>query len=133
MRKFLLFILFACVLNGCSHDDREQANYVLMPVESADVPTNMAVGETAEITVYYRRPTDCHFFDDFFIEHSGLTTTIGIQAVVMNRDDCMEDSANLYEVDYIFTPESIGDYHFKLWTGTENGIAQYQEYTVIVE
>jgi hypothetical protein len=98
------------------------------------LPTDFPVNETRLIRVVYSRPTTCHLFNGFYVVSNGLTSTIAVNAVVLNEKNC-EDlfTDNTFEVSYSFTPNTVDTYHLKFWNGKDtNGTDLYLEYDVVV-
>jgi hypothetical protein len=135
MKKFFLILSILFVFNSCDLDDEPKSEYVLMPVESVEMPVaGFNINEVNYIKVRYRRPTTCHLFDDFYVERDGYTKTIGIRAVKLNESTC-EDATEEgpYEVNFAFKPTELETYTFKFWTGTnDQGVDEYIIEEVIV-
>lgn len=134
MKRILPLILLAFAINSCSVGDEDPVNGVaLLAIESVSINEIYQVNSTSEITVTYRRPTDCYIFDGFYVTTEGLSSTIAVQAVELSRNDCMDDSMNTFDVPLEFNPTVPGEYQLKFYAGSLDGVAQYHEYNVIVE
>ncbi len=130
MKKIFLLISILFVFISCNLDDEPQSQYVLLPVESVEMPENFHVGVINQIKVKYRRPTTCHLYDSFYYQADGLTRTVGINAIKLNSNNCENATEEgPYEVMLDFKPTEIETYTFKFWTGTNSsGVDQYIEY-----
>jgi len=134
MKKLLFFFLLAITATACLPDDTPKSQEFVLEVEEATVPASMVSGQMATIQVKYRRPTDCHIFNGFYINPNGFTQTISVRSIMFEGSNCMEDSATLYDVPLNFTPTQAGTYHFKFWKGQDSyGSPIYLEYESIVE
>ena len=55
MKKFFLIVSILFVLNSCSLDDEPKSEYVLMPVESVEMPAaGFNINEVNYIKIKYR-------------------------------------------------------------------------------
>jgi len=134
MRKLLFFFLLAVTIASCSVDDTEKSQEFLLPVEDVMVAETMVMGQTAAIQVKYRRPSDCHVFNGFYIDSDGYNQTISVRALKFNESNCMDDSATLYDAPLNFIPTVAGTYHFRFWAGPDaNGAPTYIEFDSVVE
>ncbi|MCW1146873.1 hypothetical protein [Flavobacterium lacisediminis] len=135
MKKFFLILSILFVFNSCSLDDEPKSEYVLLPVESVEMPaTGFNINEVNYIKVRYRRPTTCHLYDDFYIEKDGYTRTVAIRAIKLNENNC-EDATEEgpYEVELAFKPTEVETYTFKFWTGTNGqGVDEYITEDVVI-
>lgn len=121
IKKTLL--LFAVVLfASCSlQDDNYQPySYEVLPVESFTVPESFVMGQTYTISVTYKRPSDCHFFEGFYYEKEGNVRTIAVQTSVLQNNNCSPLTDNLVDAsfNFIVTPGNTS-YIFKFYKGTD--------------
>ena len=134
MKKLLFFFLLAITVASCNVDDTPQSQEFMLMVEDATVPATMISGQMATIQVKYKRPTDCHIFNGFYIDPDGFTQTISVRSLKFNESNCMDDSATLYDVPLNFMPVQSGTYHFKFWKGQDsNGLPIFLELESVVE
>lgn len=134
MKKLLFFFLLAITVTACVPDDTPKSEEFVLMVEDAMVPATMVSGQMATIQVKYRRPTDCHIFNGFYITPDGFTQTISVRSLKFNESNCIEDSETLYEVPLNFMPGQAGTYHFKFWKGQDaNGSPIFLELESVVE
>lgn len=134
MKKLLFFFLLAITVVSCSVSDDSGAQEFMLPVEDATVPETLILGQNASIQVKYRRPTDCHIFNGFYIDSDGFTQTVSVRALKFSEENCMDDTANLYEAPLNFIPGVAGTYHFRFWTGNDtNGAPIFLEFESVVE
>ncbi|MFN7045683.1 MAG: hypothetical protein ACK4M1_10855 [Flavobacterium sp.] len=128
MKKFFLILSVLFVLSSCNLDDEPKSEYVLMPVESVEMPASgFNINEVNYIKIRYRRPTTCHLFDNFYVDKDGYTSTIAIRAVKLNENNCEDASEEgPYEIEFAFKPTTLETYTLKFWTGTnDQGENQY--------
>lgn len=134
MKNLIFLFLLAFAVNACSSDDATTSEEVLLPVISVIMPSAYAVDAISTIKVSYRRPTDCHIFNGFYITSEDNNSTVGIKALKFNQQNCMNDDESVYEIPLNWTPTSAGEYKFKFWTGDDAaGVAQFIEHTIMVE
>jgi hypothetical protein len=134
MKKLLFFFLLAVTVVSCSVSDEPDSREFMLPVESASVPETLIAGQVNTILVRYRRPTDCHIFNGFYIDSNGYGQTISVRSLKFTEAGCMDDSAVLYEAPLNFTPNVEGTYYFKFWTGNDtDGSPVYLEFESVVE
>lgn len=135
MKKFFLILSVLFVLSSCDLDDEPKSEYVLMPIESVEMPASgFNINEVNYIKVRYRRPTTCHLFDDFYVSRTGYTSSIAIRAVKLNENNCDDATEEgPYEIEFAFKPTEFETYTLKFWTGTnEQGEDQFITEEVVV-
>jgi len=135
MKKIIPLIALFFLFNSCTPDDGISYSLVFLPIGSADIPTEFTLGETYPITVYYNRPTTCHYFNNLYYNKNLNTRTIAIESAVENRNDCQTlstaDGVDSYTFNFYVT--SNGSYIFKFYQGKETtGNDIYLEYEVPV-
>lgn len=134
MKKLMFLFLLTIAVISCSTDDGVNSVEVLLPVENVEMPNNYIVDNISTIMIKYRRPTDCHIFNGFYITTEENISQVGIRAVKFDQDNCMDDDASLYEVPLHWTPTTTGEYTFKFWTGNdESGEPIFIEHNILVE
>lgn len=141
MKKLILFIATIFVVSSCSmDDDTPQFHVEFVPIEYVEMPASFTIGNSYQIKVWYKRPSDCHFFDGFYYEEDGSTLTVAAQTLVIEDSTC-ESLENEPSESAVFTfvcsPDYEGtqSYHFKFYTGEGTGqVGQdsYLEYEVPV-
>ena len=134
MKKLVLLLSLLFVFNSCSLDDEPNVEYVILPVESVEMPVNFNVNVINQIKIKYRRPTTCHLYDGLYYNYEGITRIVAINAVKLKSNTCenaIEEGP--YEVILDFKPTESQTYLFKFWTGTNaSGVDEYLEYEAIV-
>lgn len=134
MKKLVLLLSLLFVFNSCSLDDEPNVEYVILPVESVEMPVDFNVNVINQIKIKYRRPTTCHLYDGFYYNYEGNTRIVAINAVKLKSNTCenaIEEGP--YEVILDFKPTESQTYLFKFWTGTNaSGVDEYLEYEAIV-
>ncbi len=134
MKKLMFLFLLAFAVNSCSTDDGKSSQEFLLPIESVVMPSSYSLNDEAMMMVSYRRPTDCHIFNGFYINTEGEISTIGIRALKFDQANCMNDDQSLYEIPLKWTPTEAGHYTFKFWTGDDSdGVPQYIEEVITIE
>jgi len=135
MKKFFLIISVLFVFNSCDLDDEPKLDYVLLPVESVEMPAaGFNINEVNFIKIRYRRPTTCHLYDNFYVETNNHTRTIAIRAIRLNQTFC-EDATEEgpYEVEFAFKPTETETYTFQFWIGTnDQGVDEYITEEVVI-
>lgn len=90
MKKIFLLLCVIALAVGCAIDDGpdQQFHVEFVPVESVDLPESMAPGHNYEITVHFRRPNDCYYFDGFYYEANDHVRTVAVQAIYIEDASC---------------------------------------------
>lgn len=134
MKKLVLLLSLLFVFNSCNLDDEPNVEYVLLPVESVEMPVDFNVNVINQIKIRYRRPTTCHLYDGIYYKYDGNTRIVAINAVKLKSNTCenaIEEGP--YEVTLDFKPTESQTYLFKFWTGTNAaGEDEFLEYEAIV-
>lgn len=135
MKKIIFLFLIALGITSCSlQGDQPNFEYHLLPVTDVVVPNKYAVDSITNITLKYKRPTSCYYFNNFYYKPEGFTRVVAIEAVKSLQNDCTVDNETIYEVNLKFKPIAQGTYHFKFWTGTNSsGVDEFLEYDVEVD
>lgn len=134
MKKLVLLFaiglgLLSCSLNG----DEPNFEYRLLPVTEVNMPSRFAKDSTTNISVKYKLPSNCYYFNNFYYKTEDNIRTVAIEAIKSSQTNCVDDNLTVYESNLKFVPKQTGTYHFKFWTGTNsNTIDQYIEYDVVV-
>ncbi len=134
MKKiFFLFLLgislISCELNN--YDDGYSLE--LLPVAKVEMPLTFAKDSLTNIPVKYLRPSNCHFFEDFYYQKNDFTRTIAIYCSKLNKDNCQSFQNDTIEVPLKFRPTELGTYQFKFWKGVDvQGQDIYEPYQVEV-
>lgn len=136
MRKLVLFFVTLFLITSCSMDeDNPQFHVQFVPAVEVTMPEYFVHGETYEINVKYKRPTDCYFYDGFYYSQDGNALVIAVQTLVIEDANCesLEDMA-AEEASFTFScnPDYNGtSYLFKFYTGKDaNGHNTYMEMEV---
>lgn len=134
MKKILFLLSIVLLFNSCDLEDtNDHFHSVILPVESVDIPTEFALGQTYEITVRYFRPSNCHAFDGFYYEKVLNERTIAVQNIVLEQGGCEDLTNSLVEETFDFYVTSNGSYIFKFWQGTNTaGEDVFLEYEIPV-
>lgn len=121
MKKFVLLLLAVITVSSCSlEDDGQRYYYEVLPVESFEVPESFVLGQTYEIKVTYKKPSNCHIFNGFYYEKDLNTRIIGIQTTVLDNDDCQDlENSEPIAASFDFQVVSNGTYIFKFYKGED--------------
>jgi len=136
--KKILFTLITLLLISCSVDDYPKFHYVILPVESYNVPETVETGLVYPITVTYKLLSSCHLYEGFYYDIHENIRTIGIQNLVEERNNCNDLSSNSpeIEVSFNFSPMEIAPYTyiFRFYKGKdEEGNNIFEEVEIPVE
>ena len=139
MKKLVLLFAALFLITSCSMDDNTPTFHVeFIPVESVEMPEYFSPGGTYLIKVKYKRPTDCHFFDGFYYEESGLALKVAVQTLVIEDAKCESlEREEPEEATFEFncsTTSSMTSYVFEFYTGMdEEGQPTYKQMEVPVQ
>ncbi len=126
MKNYIL-VLILVLLTSCSiENDTINSFYLeILPVESAELPSEFTLGEIYEIQVSYIKPSSCHIFNDFVYEIDDNERTIAVVNTVYVNENCTNTSETT-TASFMFYVSSQGTYVFKFYQGqNEEGIDQY--------
>jgi hypothetical protein len=134
MKKIVLLTLFVLTLVGCSiDDDQPNYSYEVLPIDSYTLPESFTLGETYEIKLKYKKPSNCHSFQGIYYDKELNIRTIGIQTTVLESADCKPLTAEPIEVSFKFYVTNTGSYIFKFYKGEDaNGQNIFEEVEIPV-
>jgi len=137
MKKLFIIFLLLLFTFGCTPDDPKFIHEIL-PIENYETPLSFISGETYEIFVEYRRPTDCHGFDGFYYDSFFSTRTIAIYSIVDQQRPCNEidEDEPLSNASFQFKvmQHPGSSYIFKFYKGKDlNGDNIFEEVLIPVE
>jgi hypothetical protein len=135
MRKTAFFLILLGTLNSCTPDNSNLPNYKyeVLPVDSFTLPEKFTLGETYDIKMKYKRPTDCHSFQGFYYDKNLNVRTIGIQTAEIESYNCKKITTDPIEVSFKFYVTSNGSYIFKFYKGEDaNGKNTFTEVEIPV-
>lgn len=137
MKKIYLLILIFTILFSCSNDDNaNRFYYEVLKIGSYTVPTEFTSGETYSITVTYKRPTTCHYFNNLYYYREESIRKIGIESIVEERDNCTTiENSPLIEYKFDFQViQAVGtSYTFKFYKGKDaNGASIFEDVVIPV-
>ncbi|TDE46617.1 hypothetical protein E0I26_00605 [Flavobacterium rhamnosiphilum] len=134
MKKIVLLTLFVLTLVGCSiDDDQPNYSYEVLPIDSYTLPESFTLGETYEIKLKYKKPSNCHSFQGIYYDKELNIRTIGIQTTVLESTDCTPLTAEPIEVSFKFYVTNTGSYIFKFYKGEDaNGQNIFEEIEIPV-
>jgi hypothetical protein len=134
MKKIVLLTLFLLTLTGCSiDDDQPNYSYEVLPVDSYTVPQSFTLGQTYEIKLKYKKPSDCYSFQGIYYDKNLNIRTIGIQTTVLENTNCPPLTSEPIEVSFNFYVTNTGSYIFKFYKGEDaNGQNIFEEVEIPV-
>ena len=128
----MLFVALAAFVTvaSCSIDDGPDVNFHIdfIAADSVSVPQYMRRGQTYPITMYYKRPDDCHYDDGFYSTREEYTYTVAIQNIVLENNECnpvQSTTANSTSFNFQCPLESTDSYTFRFYKG-EDATGQQQ-------
>jgi len=136
--KKILFILTALFIFSCTPDVSPRYHYVILPVESFEVPETVQTGQIYPIKITYKRPTTCHVFEGFYYDIYYELRTIGVQNMVVDNNDCVATDPDESPIvkSFDFSPMQMAPYTyvFRFYKGKdENGNNIFEEVEIPVE
>lgn len=99
----------------------------LASVISVDLPEEFIFGQSYEIEIVYKRPTNCHSFSGLDVSRSANQITIGVvTSFRTNNLNCVE-TGNLEAAASINFVAEVDDFYiFRFWQGrNEEGIDDF--------
>jgi hypothetical protein len=134
MKKLILLFFASLSLLSCSNDDANNYYYEILPIESYEVPASFNFGEVYTITLFYKKPNDCHFNQSLYFEKKDSTRIIAIQSSVIDRANCQplpdqEPIKGTFQFEVLKTTSYI----FKFYKGKdENGENTFEDVIIPV-
>lgn len=143
MKKLILLCAVVFTMISCSMDDGNRVDFTLefIPITHVEVPEYFERGQTYDITVTYKRPTDCHYFDGFYYDREnnplGNVWVVAAQAIALEDVNCETLSAvdgEQASFQFICDPQyGHEEYIFKFFEGEdEDGNQRFMEIVVPV-
>ena len=133
MRKVISLLALVFLLGACEPGNDSHYTFELMKIESVDLPTEFTLGQTYPITVHYKLPTSCHYFNQLYYEKDLNIRTIAVETAVEERSNCVNTPNDVGEYTFNFYVTSNGSYIFRFYQGKdENGVDTFLEYEVPV-
>jgi hypothetical protein len=138
MKKSFFAFLAVCIglvaLVSCSTDSAPSVNFHLSYIvaDSVDVPEIMVRGQKYPITVYYKRPDNCHYFNGIYRNDANGAVTVAIEAMVLNNVNCEPIQAATPDVasfEYTVPMSVYSTCKFKFY----NGVNSYGQDTFIIK
>lgn len=134
MKKLALLLLVSLVTLSCSVDDPNNYYYEILPIESFEVPESFDFGQEYTITIFYKRPNDCHANQSLYFEKKDSIRTIAVQSFVIDDGNCNTLPNELPKKGtFKFKVVNATPYLFKFYKGhDENGADIFEEVTIPV-
>jgi len=132
MKRIASAIALCLLIVSCAPEG-ESYSLEILPVAKVEMETAFAKDSVTEISVKYLRPSNCHFYEDFYYERVEFTRIVAIYNAKLNKDNCQSFANDTIAVPLKFKPTQLGTYTFKFWKGTNNaGEDEYFEYAAVV-
>jgi hypothetical protein len=97
------------------------------------VPQSFTLGQTYEIKLKYKKPSDCHSYQGIYYDKNLNVRTIGIQTAVLESTNCAPLTTEPVEVSFNFLVTNTGSYIFKFYKGEDaNGQNIFEEVEIPV-
>ncbi|QYJ69106.1 hypothetical protein [Flavobacterium litorale] len=127
MKKIVVVLLVIMGISGCSFEENTAEFQVeFVPIESIEFPEYMASGTTYDLKIFYRKPTNCHYFDGIYTETTQTSSLLAVQTLVIKNATCnSEEEEPLEEEIYTFTcpPYDVStsgtSYTFEIYKGDD--------------
>jgi len=136
MKKIVSLIALFFIFNSCdTGNDAPNYLFEILPIESVDIPAEFTLGNTYHITMHYKLPTTCHYFNTIYYNKNLNVRTVAIESAVAQRNDCTDYTAEQgnAEASFDFLVTSNGSYIFKFYQGQDaNGNDLFLQYEVPV-
>lgn len=129
----MIAVLSAISITSCElPEEGLRVSYDVVAVDSVQMPATFNFGQTYDIPVFYKKPSDCHVFEGFNVTPELNIRNISTVLARLDGGDCVD--GNLPEEQSLrFTAASNGSYIFRFFNGVgANGEATYLEYDVQV-
>lgn len=132
MKRIASAIALCLLIVSCTPEG-DTYSLEILPVAKVEMETAFAKDSVTEISVKYLRPSNCHFYEDFYYERIEFTRIVAIYNAKLNKDNCQSVANDTVTVPLKFKPTQLGTYTFKFWKGTNNaGEDEYFEYDAVV-
>ncbi|MBN8641007.1 MAG: hypothetical protein J0L86_04265 [Flavobacteriales bacterium] len=132
MKRIASAIALCLLIVSCTPEG-DTYTLEILPVAKVEMETAFAKDSVTEISVKYLRPSNCHFYEDFYYERIDFTRVVAIYNAKLNKDNCQSVANDTVTVPLKFKPTQLGTYTFKFWKGTNNaGEDEYFEYDAVV-
>lgn len=135
---FVLFVVGLLSVVSCSLEDDPKVNFHLayLPADSVSVPESIRRGQIYPISMYYKKPDNCHYFNGFYYNISTNVRTVAIEAMVLDNVECAPTTtvaADVATFNFQVPIEQYGYYRFKFYSGVdENGEDLFTEIEIPV-
>lgn len=132
MKKLISALVLCFILASCEPEG-EGYTIEILPVAKVEMQTAFRKDSVTQIPVKYLRPSNCHFYEDFYYDKVGFSRIVAIYNSRLDRDNCQSIENDTITVPLKFKPTELGTYTFKFWRGTTAaGVDEYDEYDAVV-
>ncbi|WP_432672467.1 hypothetical protein [Flavobacterium sp. SM2513] len=135
MKKLVLLLFVSFIAISCSVDDNESKYYYdFLPVESFEVPESFDFGKVYTISIFFKRPNNCHASQTLYFEKKDSTRIIAVQSLVLDKNNCTalpdeEPKQGTFQFEVVNT----SSYIFKFYKGKDdNGEDVFEEVIIPV-
>ena len=135
IKKFLILMVLFAGFTACSLDDNNDYtdyHFEVLPIKTAQVPSEFQYGNSYAITVTFDLPSTCHYFYNLYYDYQGTSRIVAINSRVIEATGCDEEPREI-EYEFMVQARQMEDYVFKFWKGEDvNGNDIFDEITVPV-
>lgn len=136
MKKIFLILFVTLMALSCTVEDgnKKYYYYEILPIDSFEIPESFELGKVYTLSVFYKKPNDCHENAALYYEKNDSIRIIAIQSQVIDKNNCIpfvdeEATKGTFE----FEATGYDSYIFKFFKGTdENGVDTFEEVTIPV-
>jgi len=107
---------------SCNLDDgASETSYVVLPIESIQLPSEFVLNEEYDIDFTFIRPTDCHAYQDVFVIAENETRTLAVTSIVYVNPSCeVLTENNVAAQSFKFRVLYNQTYVFRIWKGADD-------------
>jgi len=89
MKKHILIVLIVLFVLSCNSDDEtNEMSYVVLPIESVQLPNEFVLNEEYDLDFTFVRPTVCHGYHSMLVKSEDETRTLAVQSVIYEHPNC---------------------------------------------
>ncbi len=135
MNRIISALSLCLLLVACQPEGVDSYSLEILPVAKVELEPDFtfAKDSVTVIPVKYLRPSNCHFYEDFYYEKNDFTRIIAIYNAKLNKDNCQNIANDTITVPLKFKPVELGTYTLKFWKGTNSaGEDEFFEYQATV-
>jgi len=122
MKRYLLVLLTTLFMFSCNLDDGAiETRYVVLPIESIQLPSEFVLNEEYDIDFTFIRPSDCHVYQNIYFIAENETRTLAVKNIVYINPSCMDITEdNVVSESFKFKALYNQTYVFRVWMGVDD-------------